>query len=490
MKKIIPILIVGIFFLSSFGAVAFKVEQEIDETREFTHSVFAEYGTATWCGYCKYAHAALKKIYASGDYPFNFVSLVCDKNTDASARATEYNLYGYPTVWFDGGYKVNVGGSSGSESAYRSSINSCGSREVEDIDIDLSATWLGGTEVNIAITVHNNEATTYGGHVRVYITEIASSMGWKDTGGYLYTFPFLDWAFNQALSINAGGQWSDSMNWDGSANGFPSVTEDNLMIFAAVFNDEWNQGYSYPPSGNPFDAYFVDESASYRVGDNRAPNTPSSPNPSDGKTNVDINADMTWQGGDPDWFDTVTYDIYFGTTNPPPLVESDTEDTTYDPGTLEYETIYYWQIIATDPSEVTSEGPVWEFSTEANYPPSTPEITGPSRGIPGTQYSFTFVSEDSDGYDVYFYVDWGDGTFEEWEGPFPSGNIYRVGHTWDEKSTYTIRAKAKDVFGAESAFGSFEIEIPRSINPHKTIFEILFDRFPNAFPILRQILGL
>ena len=105
MKKIIPILIVGIFFLSSFGAVAFKVEQEIDETRDFTHSVFAEYGTATWCGYCKYAHAALKKIYTSGDYPFNFVSLVCDKNPDASSRATEYNLYGYPTVWFDGGYK-------------------------------------------------------------------------------------------------------------------------------------------------------------------------------------------------------------------------------------------------------------------------------------------------------------------------------------------------------------------------------------------------
>jgi hypothetical protein len=31
------------------------------------------------------------------------------------------------------------------------------------------------------------------------------------------------------------------------------------MVIAAVFNDEWNQGYSYPPSENPFDAYYVDD---------------------------------------------------------------------------------------------------------------------------------------------------------------------------------------------------------------------------------------
>ena len=29
-----------------------------------THTPLAEFGTATWCGYCKYAHAALKNVYA------------------------------------------------------------------------------------------------------------------------------------------------------------------------------------------------------------------------------------------------------------------------------------------------------------------------------------------------------------------------------------------------------------------------------------------
>ena len=89
-----------------------------------------------------------------------------------------------------------------------------------------------------------------------------------------------------------------------------------------------------------------------------------------------------------------------------------------------------------------------------------------------------------------YYVDWGDGIVEDWSGPYNSGNIYRLGHIWEEKSTYTIRAKAKDEFGAESAFGSFEVEIPRYTNTHNPIIEIFFQRFPNAFPILRQILGI
>ncbi len=503
MKKIIPILIVGIFFLSSFGAVAtrnevninlltnIENEQDIDGSSG-THTAFGEYATSTTCGYCKYAHGALMELYSEGQLDFYYVSLVCNKNTKASTRASEYNLYGYPTVWWDGGYKVNVGAGSvpGAKSAYTSSINSCVNRDVEDVDIDLSATWLGGTETDIDITVTNNEATTYGGYIRVYITEIASSMGWKDTGGHLYTFPFLDYAFNQTLSISSGGSWSDSITWDGTANGYSSVTEDNLMIFAAVFNDEWNQGYSYPPNQKPFDAYYVDESAEYRVGSNRVPDTPSSPNPHDGKTNVDINADISWQGGDPDWFDTITYDIYFEATNPPSLVVSDSEDTTYDPGTLDYETTYYWQIIATDPYDESSEGPIWEFTTEINAAPATPEINGPPKGLPGNEYSFTFVSTDSDDFDLYYYVDWGDGTFEDWNGPHNSGNIVRLTHTWDEKSTYSIKAKAKDIFDAESAFGTFDIEIPRNRNTHNTFILHLLERFPNAFPILRQMLGL
>ncbi len=271
------------------------------ESLDFTHTVFAEAATATTCSFCKYSHAALKTIYASGDYPFYYVSLVTDKNDDAYARVEDdYNANAYPTVWFDGGYEVNVGGGTGNEAQYRSSITSCVDRPVSDIDINLAVGWLGGTEMDISVFVSNNEISTYDGTIRVYITEIESSMGWKDSAGHLYTFPFLDWAFNEEISIPSEGTWSDSTTWNGSDNGYPSVTEDNIMIIAVVFNDEWHQGYSSPPYFNPFDAYYVDETtAAAPNGGNRQPNRPSTPS---GPTNGIVGVEYTYTSNttDPD----------------------------------------------------------------------------------------------------------------------------------------------------------------------------------------------
>jgi hypothetical protein len=110
---------------------------------------------------------------------------------------------------------------------------------------------------------------------------------------------------------------------------------------------------------------------SFTTIDNDPPNTPSSPEPYDGETNVDINSDLSWTGGDPNG-DDVTYDVYFGTSSPPPLVSPDQSDTTYDPGTMNYLTTYYWQIEAEDEYGFTTLGPEWSFTTEdepENYQP-------------------------------------------------------------------------------------------------------------------------
>ena len=208
MKRVIPV-IIGAIILVSISATAIPTQNTVIINPEplnkatYTHTILGEYGTATWCGYCKYAHGALKNIYAGVWHPFYYVSLVDDKNSEAEWRIDQYNIYGFPTVWWDGGYKVNVGAGSvpSAKSAYKSSITSCVNRDVEDVDIDLSATWLGSTQISVSITVDNNEATTYGGYIRVYITDIASSEGWRDTAGDLYTFAFLDYAFNESLSI-------------------------------------------------------------------------------------------------------------------------------------------------------------------------------------------------------------------------------------------------------------------------------------------------
>lgn len=234
-----------------------------------THTSLAEYATATWCGYCKYGHGALKNVYASGDHDFYYVAMVTDKNGAANQRVGQFNVYGYPTCYFDGGYRVSVGAGSipQAEAAYRSALTASGNRIVPDIDVTVDATWpdLNDDQMQIEVRVTNNEAATYAGHVRVFITEKSSSLGWKDTAGNPYTFAMLAFAVNEPISVSPGGNYFNALTWDAGNAGFPSITPDNLKIIAGVYNAEWHQGYSYPPNSNPFNAYYVDETAATDV---------------------------------------------------------------------------------------------------------------------------------------------------------------------------------------------------------------------------------
>ncbi len=98
---------------------------------------------------------------------------------------------------------------------------------------------------------------------------------------------------------------------------------------------------------------------------NNPPDTPSVPSPADGATDQATDVDLGWTGGDPDVGDTVTYDVYFGDSSPPPLVASDQGGAPYDPGPLAGGTTYYWKIVARDNHGATAEGPEWDFATAA-----------------------------------------------------------------------------------------------------------------------------
>jgi subtilisin family serine protease len=98
-------------------------------------------------------------------------------------------------------------------------------------------------------------------------------------------------------------------------------------------------------------------------GSNNPPNTPSNPNPPHGATGVSTTPTLSWTGGDPDPSNTVTYDVYFGTTPSPPLVTSNQAATSYTPGTLSTGTTYYWRIVARDNLGATTSGPTWSFTT-------------------------------------------------------------------------------------------------------------------------------
>ncbi len=96
--------------------------------------------------------------------------------------------------------------------------------------------------------------------------------------------------------------------------------------------------------------------------DNAKPGIPSNPNPADNATSVSTNANLSWVCSDPDE-DPLTYDVYFGTSSNPPLVNSGQGETIYDVGILNEETTYYWKIKAHDDHSNSTTGDIWQFAT-------------------------------------------------------------------------------------------------------------------------------
>ncbi len=93
-------------------------------------------------------------------------------------------------------------------------------------------------------------------------------------------------------------------------------------------------------------------------------------------------------------------------------------------------------------------------------PPSPPDIDGPTIGYPGRSLDYKFVSNDYEGDDIFYFVDWDDGD-EYWFGPHPSGEVQTVSHKWSNSGNYTIKAKARDIYGEESDWSEFTVTMPR-----------------------------
>jgi len=118
--------------------------------------------------------------------------------------------------------------------------------------------------------------------------------------------------------------------------------------------------------------------------------------------------------------------------------------------------------------------------------PYNPDINGPSRGIPDEEYDYTFVTSDPNDEQVYYWIDWDDGSNTGWLGPFDSDVEITRSHIWDKRGVYTIQAKAKNINGFESGYGELEVNIPRTRASSYLWYEWLLERFP----LLERLLGL
>jgi hypothetical protein len=77
-------------------------------------------------------------------------------------------------------------------------------------------------------------------------------------------------------------------------------------------------------------------------------------------------------------------------------------------------------------------------------------IDGPTSPKVGEEYTWTFCSEDPDGDNVSYYVEWGDGNSSGWSYYVESGQPMCFSHKWEDKIPKYLRVKARDIYEVES----------------------------------------
>ena len=151
-------------------------------------------------------------------------------------------------------------------------------------------------------------------------------------------------------------------------------------------------------------------------------------------------------------------------------------------------TIY---ICATSGNPGNTFGKLHAFGELDPDAPEAPSIYGETNGEAGVEYEYTFSTTDPNSDDVYYYIEWGDGSAEDWFGPYNSGEEVILSHTWDDQDTYTIRTRSKDTDNLWGPWGELEVSMPVNQQTYSfPLLQRLLERFPNAFQILKQLVGL
>jgi len=225
-------LVISLILPAAFLVNSFASETSTErETNGYTHTVFAEYCSLSYCPYCPPVSSQLQQIYSSHNYPFIYVTLVYDKNPKIRDRCAELGVQGFPTVVFDGGYTMVRGGQSSAE-PFISAIEQCGKRnDVYDVSIDILMRGMGNDRIQVNVTIFNRNSRAYHGTLRAYVAEIESR--WRDASQKPYHFAALDFVYDQPISVGGGGKLNLSTIWDGSEY---NIDIENTVVIAAVFD--------------------------------------------------------------------------------------------------------------------------------------------------------------------------------------------------------------------------------------------------------------
>jgi len=144
-----------------------------------------------------------------------------------------------------------------------------------------------------------------------------------------------------------------------------------------------------------------------------------------------------------------------------------TESDIFDSLTLSEGTNYTIKLKAFDKRGNWREEEVSSVTFIGPRPPTTPSApSGPTSGYVDSTYSFSASTTDPNGDSVSYQFDWGDGNLSSWSSYVSSSSSVSMDHSWSSAGTYSVKAKAKDVNGDESAWSSGHSIFVSSIPPN------------------------
>jgi hypothetical protein len=115
-----------------------------------------------------------------------------------------------------------------------------------------------------------------------------------------------------------------------------------------------------------------------------------------------------------------------------------------------------------------------------NSPPEQPTITGPTSGSYGVEQTYEITATDPDDNQIYYYIDWDNGTIET-KGPYDSGKTVYAKHTWYKRGQYTIRVQSRDSYDELSDWTTLEVSMPKQVSQDFNKFLIKYPQFLSFF---------
>ena len=176
---------------------------------------------------------------------------------------------------------------------------------------------------------------------------------------------------------------------------------------------------------------------------NDPPSAPIAGFPGNGATEVTLTPQLSWESSDPDG-DALTYDLSFGQSSPPPLVQSGS-GTTYSPMNLAPGTTYTWQVTARDPED-TSASSSFNFTTEEDLLP--PVISEVLVAPDVTSVTFNWRTDEAALVRVRVVAESG-GAFEGSSATSATQQMVTVSGL-EAATRYTYELFSTDLFGNES----------------------------------------